>query len=165
MTYGERGQVQLILRNWISQQNFVQPFAVTLTLRQCVTVPIGTPSARMWINETLASQNLRHFLNKLNRSIFGKAAIRFNKSVACIPILEGGTHKRLHYHLLLDCPRADLVESFPGLIADHWRSSMWGYHQLDCQRDPDAGWVNYMTKFRDKTDFADAIDWVNVRLQ
>lgn len=164
MTYGERGQVQLILRNWISQQNFVQPFAVTLTLRQCITVPNGTPAAKMWINETLASQNLRHFLNKLNRSIFGKAALRFKKSVACIPVLEGGDFRRLHYHLLIDCPRADLVESFPDIIAHHWRSTNWGYHQLDCQRDPDAGWVNYITKFRDKPNYTDSIDWTNLHI-
>jgi hypothetical protein len=50
------------------------------------------------------------------------------------------------------------------LIADQWRSTQWGYWQVYCQANPDDGWTNYITKFRDKPNFADAIDWTNLRL-
>lgn len=140
------------------------PFAVTLTLRQCVDVPNGFSSVKLWLNETAAVQNFRHFLNKLNRSVFGKAACRYGKGIGCIPVLEGGGDKRLHYHAIIDCPRPDLLTDFPLLIADHWRSTQWGYWQIDCQANPDDGWLTYITKFRDKPNLADAIDWMNLRL-
>ena len=140
------------------------PFAITLTLRQSVTVPNGFSSTKLWLNQTSATQNFRHFLNKLNRCIYGKAAIRHGKGVGCIPVLEGGGDKRLHYHAIIDCPRPDLVTNFPMLIADHWRSTQWGYWQIDCQANSDDGWLTYITKFRDKPNFADAIDWTNLRL-
>jgi hypothetical protein len=41
---------------------------------------------------------------------------------------------------------------------------MWGYDQIEVRPDADRGWLNYITKLRDKPDFASAIDWVNVRL-
>ena len=164
MGYGVNGALQSSLRNWVSLDDWHAPFAVTLTFRQCMSVPIGTSSTKHWLTETSAVQNFRHFLNKLNRCVYGKAAIRHGKGVGCIPVLEGGGTKRLHYHAVIDCPRPDLVNDFPLLIADRWRSTQWGYWQVDCQSNPDDGWINYITKFRDKPSFADAIDWMNLRL-
>jgi hypothetical protein len=164
MGYSGNMALQSSLRDWLSLERWRQPFAVTLTLRQCVTVPNGTMPTKVWLTDTAATQNLRHFLNKLNRTVFGKAALRFGRGVGCIPILEGGSFKRLHYHAMLDCPRSDLTAEFPLLVAEHWRSTQWGYWQIDCQSDPDEGWLTYMTKFRDKPNFADAIDWTNLRL-
>ena len=92
------------LIDWISLDDWQNPFAVTLTLRQCVSVPNGTATFTSWLTDTAASQNMRHFLNKLDRSVFGKAATRFGKRVGCVPILEGGIGKRLHYHAVIDCP-------------------------------------------------------------
>jgi len=164
MGYGVNGALQSSLRNWVSLDDWYAPFAVTLTFRQCMVVPNGTLSSRHWLTEISAVQNFRHFLNKLNRCVYGKAAIRHGKGVGCIPVLEGGDTKRLHYHAVIDCPRHDLVTDFPLLIADQWRSTQWGYWQVDCQSNPDDGWINYITKFRDKPSFADAIDWMNLRL-
>jgi len=164
MGYGFNGALQSSLRNWVSLDDWHAPFAVTLTFRQCMTVPNGTSSTKHWLTETSAVQNFRHFLNKLNRCVYGKAAIRHGKGVGCLPVLEGGGAKRLHYHAIIDCPRPDLVTDFPLLIADQWRSTQWGYWQVDCQSNPDDGWINYITKFRDKPSFADAIDWMNLRL-
>ncbi len=164
MTYGVNVALQSSLRNWFSLDDWSSPFAVTLTLRQCVTVPNGILATKLWLTETVAVQNLRHFLNKLNRSVFGKSAVRFGRGVGCIPVLEGGGDKRLHYHAVIDCPRSELLADFPLLIADHWRSTQWGYWQTDCQANPDDGWLTYITKFRDKPNFADAIDWTNLRL-
>ena len=137
---------------------------MTLTLRQSTTIENGRLFTKLWLTDTVASQNMRHFLNKLDRSVFGKAATRFGKRVGCVPILEGGTGKRLHYHAIIDCPRPELAGDFPLLIADAWRTTMWGYQQIDCQRDADHGWLTYITKFRDKPNLADAIDWTNLRL-
>lgn len=163
MLLGQRGYRSHFI-NWISLDDWQDPFAVTLTLRQYVSVPFGTENFTHWLTDTAASQNMRHFLNKLDRSIFGKAASRFGKQVGCIPVLEGGGIKRLHYHAIIDCPRPELAGDFPLLIADAWRTTMWGYWQVDCQNDADHGWLSYITKFRDKPNLADAIDWTNLRL-
>ncbi len=152
------------LIEWIGLDDWRSPFAVTFSLRQCVSVSNGAISVSQWLTDTVASQNMRHFLNKLDRSVFGKAASRFGKQVGCIPVLEGGCDKRLHYHALIDCPRPELVADFPLLVADHWRSTQWGYWQVDCQANADDGWLTYITKFRDKPNLADAIDWTNLRL-
>lgn len=164
MAYGLNSSLQSSLRAWFSLDDWASPFAVTLTLKQSVTVPNGIMSTKLWLTEAVAAQNLRHFLNKLNRSVFGKSAARFGKGVGCIPVLEGGRDRRLHYHAVIDCPLPDLVAGFPLLITDHWRSTQWGYFQVDCQTDTDDGWLTYITKFRDKPNFADAIDWTNLRL-
>ena len=164
MGYSRNSALQHSLRQWFRLADWQHPFAVTLTLRQSVKVNDGYIATDVWLTNTLASQNLRHFLNRLNRSIYGKASSRFGKGVSCIPVLEGGGSKRLHYHAVIDCPRTNIVLEFPQLVAEHWHSTQWGYWQIDCQPKPDQNWINYITKFRDKPDYSDAIDWVNLRL-
>lgn len=164
MDWSKRAVYRERLIDWVQLDRWQAPFAVTLTMRQCVTVPNGTTSVTQWLTDTAATQNMRHFLNKLDRSVFGKAAVRFGKRIGCVPVLEGTGGKRLHYHAVIDCPRPELAGDFPLLIADAWRTTMWGYWQVDCQRDADHGWLRYITKGRDKPNLADAIDWTNLRL-
>jgi len=113
MGYSRNSALQHSLRQWFKLADWQHPFAVTLTLRQSVTVNDGDLATQVWLTETLASQNLRHFLNRLNRSIYGNASARFGKGVSCIPVLEGGGSKRLHYHAVIDCPRHDIAHEFP----------------------------------------------------
>lgn len=158
------GKMRSALREWIALESWTDPFAATLTLKQVINVPNGTSSNRLWLTEPSASQNFRHFLNKLNRNIFGKASQRFDKGVRVLPVLEGGGFKRLHYHAIIDCPSDFHRDDFSLHIVDAWRSTSWGYPQCHVSPDADRGWLNYITKFRDKPDFASSIDWVNVRL-
>lgn len=151
-------------RNWVNVDAWNSPFSATLTLRQSIIVSEGGLPTRIALSELSASQNFRHFLNKLNRAIYGKSAQRFSRGVAVIPVLEGGASKRFHYHAVIDCPLSDLVPDFPIVIADAWRSTQWGYKQTVIEPGADRGWLNYMTKFRDKSDFAASIDWMNIRL-
>jgi len=69
MAYGGNGALQLSLRNWISLNPWASPFAVTLTLRQCVNVPNGFSSAKLWLNETAqleqTSQEIANILAEL----------------------------------------------------------------------------------------------------
>ena len=164
MDWSTRAAYRERLIDWVQLDRWQAPFAVTLTMRQCVNVPNGTISVTQWLTDTAATQNMRHFLNKLDRSVFGKAATRFGKRIGCVPVLEGTVSKRLHYHAVIDCPRPNLVAEFPALVSDAWRSTTWGYWQVDCQNDADHGWLSYITKFRDKPNLADAIDWTNLRL-
>lgn len=158
-----RHLVRQAFRDWVDLDRWHGPHAVTLTLRQALYGLGDLGQARMPISDQLASRNFRHFMNRLNRSVFGKAAQRFGRGLAVVPILEGGSAKRLHYHAIIDCP-SSFEGNFHSEIIRHWQATDWGYHQADCQPGADLGWLNYITKFRDKADFAASIDLMNLRL-
>jgi hypothetical protein len=158
-----RELIRKAFRDWVDLDRWQSPTAVTLTMRQSISKETDDGCFHVRLNELSASQNFRHFMNRLNRAAFGKAAQRYGKGLAVVPILEGGSNKRLHYHAIIDCP-ATLRSDFHSEIVRHWLATEWGYYQTDCQHDADRGWLNYITKFRDKSDFAASIDLMNLRL-
>lgn len=129
-----------------------------MTLKQGVRVEAGFTYVRL--TPEAASQNLRHFLNALNRQIYGNAARRYGKRVRVIPVLEGCADKRFHFHCMIDCPRPELAPTFGMLVAQTWKSTQFGYREVLVEPG-DLGWVAYMTKLRDKEDMASSIDWMN----
>ena len=155
--------IRKAFRDWVNLDSWQSPCAITLTLRQAIFIEGDNGRIRQSLTQQEASQNFRHFMNRLNRSTFGKAAQRFGKGLAVVPILEGGSGKRLHYHTIIDCP-AKFGGEFHAEILRHWKATDWGYHQTDCQHGADRGWLNYITKFRDKADFVASIDLMNLRL-
>lgn len=157
-------QLRSSIRDWVDIDSWANPFSATLTLKQVAGTDNGFLARRVWGDELTASQNFHHFLNKLNRRLFGKAAQRYGKGVRVLPVLEGGNGKRLHYHAVIDCPRPDLHDLFPIIVATIWRDTQWGYSQIEVNPGADQGWLNYITKLRDKPDFGSSIDWVNARL-
>lgn len=145
------------IKKWILENNWVRPFGVTLTFKQFQKSDNGgvhflTPAA--------ASRNVRHFLNIVDKQVYGSAAERYGKRILRLAIVEGSETKHLHYHLLLDCPRENLIEQYPEMISNTWISTEWGNKQINIQP-CDSGWLDYMTKFRDKPNFADSFDWEN----
>jgi hypothetical protein len=135
--------------------DFNCPLAVTLTLKQCYRVN-GIVD---WIDPIKASQNLRHFLNVLNRKSFGKVGVRKERRLDCYPVLEDAAG-RLHYHLCLEKPKTRTPEQFTALIHQVWGKTRFGYREIDV-RPCDDGWIDYMTKFRSKPNLPDSIDWNN----
>lgn len=155
--------IQSTLREWLCVDDWNHAFALTLTLKQRIGGDGGISAAATSLTREIASQNLKHFLNVMNKQVYGSASQRHGKRLPVFSVLEGGNGKRLHYHLAIDCPRNDLIEVFPAMVILTWRTTLWGYdqtHVTPC----DAGWVNYMTKLRDKPDFASAIDWENCHI-
>jgi hypothetical protein len=126
-----------------------ETFAVTLTMKQ--------HTKGQTLDEMNASQNLRHFLNLLNRACFGTAARRKNMSVEVIPVLEKSYSGRLHYHLTLRNPNPKQAFFFQQRIADCWKKTDFADAQIDIQIASDvSGWNRYITKDR-RTN----IDWEN----
>ena len=118
------------------------PYAVTLTLKQRVD--------NLAIDIMIASQNLKHFLNRLNRWFFGNGSTRFNKSIQVVPIIENN-----HSHINeLD---------FDHAIRQCWLKTKWGYNHIDIQPMTDNGWIKYISKVNTKSEYDLAIDWVNLR--
>lgn len=152
-------ELQRSVRLFFNKNLVNRACAVTLTLRQTVAGEGGVGRVKLTADQ--AQQNYRHFLNLLNRAVFGKRAARFGRSVVSIPVLEGGRGHRLHYHAVIGCPSELSYSDFEELIRDCWAKTQWGYDEVDIQPDADAGWINYISKLRDKPDYAEAIDWQN----
>jgi len=155
MPHIQPAQIQTAIRQWVSVEQWRQPFAVTLTLKQVRWID---GSVQVSLTPEIASRNVRHFLNVLNKQVYGSASQRHGKRLRSLVAFEGSGTKRLHCHLMVDCPRPDLVETFPASVARAWSAADWSDCQIDV-RPCDDGWLTYMTKFRDKPDFASAFDW------
>jgi hypothetical protein len=152
---------QAAFRDFARIDHWHAPHAVTLTMKQGMPVANGYRSTMAYLDEGKASQNLGHFHSVLSRKLLGKPADRYGKRVPLIPVIEGGNGKRLHYHVMIDCPRADLQSDFSKLVRDTWLRTQWGHDQIDIQPQADIGWINYISKFRDKPNYSDAVDWPN----
>jgi len=157
--------IQSATREWLNSSAWANPHAVTLNLQQVVDTVTDRGVAPRFLDEQSASHNLRHLLNRLNQHFHGNAARRFGRKLQVLPVLEGGQHQRLHYHLLIDLPPSvDLDEAYP-LFVEQWLRTPWGYgrtHVQECTED--AIWLDYITKLRSKPDFFDSIDLQNLHM-
>jgi hypothetical protein len=107
-----------------------------------------------------AKRNLRLFLNILNRRTFGKSGVRKGKKLNCVAIMEGNT--RPHFHLCLEKPGGFSDSDFIELIGLAWAKTRFGDCQFDAKPCYDVnGWLDYITKYRTKSDYSDSIDWKN----
>ncbi len=158
----QRTEYREAFRSFVDLSKFVNPHSVTLTLKQSVVVHHGRLPIHIRIDHNRAVRNFRHFMNRLNRRVYGHSSCRHGKRVQVIPVLEGGELTRLHYHCVIDCPRAELTETFPDMIRKCWLHTDYGYDQIDVQPRSDSGWVNYISKFRTKSEFDQSIDWINL---
>lgn len=158
----QRIEYREAFRSFVDLSKFVNPHSVTLTLKQSVVVRYGQSSIHSRITPDRAVRNFRHFMNRLNKRVYGHSYSRHGKRVQVIPVLEGGEHTRLHYHCVIDCPRAELSDSYSNLIGECWLQTDYGYDQIDVQPRSDSGWVNYISKFRTKSEFDQSIDWTNL---
>ena len=105
-----------------------------------------------------ASQNFRHFMNILNSRLYGNAFKRHQKRLGVVPILENSLNNRLHYHLILECPKVISNDDFKQLIEICWKKTKFGYGQTDVQNIYSGGWVDYITKFKFSEDQVDLVN-------
>ncbi len=151
-------QYQQSVRTFANIETWQTPFAVTLTLRQSRQTD---PGRHVRLTREIASANFRHFMNILNKQVLGKAYTRFSQQLRVIAVLEGGDDKRLHYHAVIECPGDEQLLRFPALIQKSWLRTDWGFQHSNIQIDADNGWINYISKLRDKPSYVDAFDWAN----
>lgn len=155
-------RIQQELREWADISDWSNPFAVTLTFKSHVKLRAGSQTPGAYLNNAVAHQNFRHFMNILNKQFFGNAAERFGKRLRVIPVLEGTATKRTHYHAVIECPDDDLRLKFPSMIETSWLQTDWGNKQINVQADANSGWIDYITKFRDKYALEESVDWNNL---
>lgn len=154
-------RLQSEFRQFANYDKWKSPHAVTLTMKQGLLAANGNSSTFVRLTCQEASQNFGHFMNCMNRQVFGQAFKRYGKRLPVIPVLEGGNGSHLHYHATIECPRDDLELGFKSLIRSTWLKTQWGRREMDIKIDADEGWLGYISKERDKPDYDLSIDWLN----
>ncbi|MGA9209500.1 MAG: hypothetical protein WB347_16985 [Terriglobales bacterium] len=136
---------------------------VTLTLKQA-----RQPDSGGWlkIDDYRCRQAFRHFMNLLNRAVYGAAFRRYGKRLRVLPVLEKGevraralrswdrgTTGRWHIHCAIELPSHFDGIVLENLIRDCWAKVEWGYGRILVRDGANAGWINYMLKDRQKSEF------------
>lgn len=157
-TYTNRRMRRAFLA-YAKKMKWADPYFITVTLKAGIMTPQG------WVpcTQERAEQNVRHWINCLNRDLFGRRGRR-RVLLRCLPVREGGDGVvRMHYHIIVDRPETTSDLDFRCVAVLAWRLTQFGAHEVDVQRCSDLGGpLNYIAKFRSKTDYGLSIDWVNV---
>ena len=139
------------IQDWISQYadtDWTGWYSVSLTMRQSRRELSETSSGsfKFELDEIQASQNMRHFLTRLNKKIYGAAFTRYNKRVDAVPVFEYDKSNKLHYHLLIKVPNRISEYQLNALILTNWMKTNWGLWEMDLDETYDSGWLRYITK-------------------
>jgi hypothetical protein len=140
---------------------------VTLTLKQ------GRQHDRGWvkIDDYRCRQAFRHFMNLLNRAVYGAAFRRHGKRLRVLPVLERGeVHARAfrpcdtgmlgrwHIHSAIELPTHVAAIALEKLIRACWSKVEWGHNRILVRDGANAGWISYMLKCHQKSQFDDVFD-------
>ena len=124
------------------------PFCdVTLTLKQAFQTENG-----VWvkIDECRCKRAFRHFMNLLNRAVYGNTVKLHRKRVRVLPVLErgnvGGYSGRWHIHCAIELPSHLDTVGLERLIHECWAKVDWSYSRILVRDGTNASWVSYMLK-------------------
>lgn len=142
------------------------PVALTLTLKQRLEQNHIQGRYGEKLDPIKASKNTRHFMNRLNQTIFGKGFIRYGKRLCVVPIIEGNSYIRLHIHMTLEKPVHLDLDEFKNMIIKCWTKTKFGYYDIQIKEIDDYyGWFDYKLKNRSKGEgLHSSVDWDNVYL-
>jgi hypothetical protein len=143
---------------------------VTLTLRQVRQSACG---GWVRIDAQQCRKAFRHFTNLLNRAIYGAAFRRHGKRLRVLPVLEKGevgaralrsrergASGRWHIHCAIELPAHCDAVALEHLIRGCWIKVAWGYGQILVRDHANAGWIDYMLKATQKSQFEGFFDCV-----
>jgi hypothetical protein len=149
------------------------PFCdVTLTLKKARLCARG-----VWlkIDDYPCRRAFRHFMNLLNRAVYGAAFRRYGKRLRVLPVLEKGevraralrsrergTSGRWHIHCAIELPSHCDAIALEDLIRDCWAKVEWGYNRILVRDGANAGWITYMLKDRQKSCFEGFLDCIMI---
>lgn len=151
--------------SYFDKVDFTNPIAVTLTLKRVTYSETNGIKFHSYLDDVKTTQNVRHFLNRLNQRIFGNRFRRFGKRLKVIPVIEGDNKTRPHIHFTFDVPNHLSKDDFTLMVRECWERTHFGYHQYDITRIYDLrGWIDYKLKTRSKDDYGRSVDWENITL-
>jgi hypothetical protein len=143
---------------------------VTLTLKQS-----HRPQGDSWIRieDYRCRQAFRHFMNLLNKTVYGSAFRRHGKRLRVLPVLEKGdvrasslrpwergTSGRWHIHCAIEMPSHCDAVALEKLIRYCWSKVEWGHGRILVRDGANAGWIGYMLKDRQKSEFDGFLDCI-----
>ena len=109
----------------------------------------------------LQRKSLTCFRRKLNKSLFGAVAQRYENKLLLIPMSHGlYTGGRLHYHCAIGIPE-DRFEAIDMKVRAAWKAAPLSGHHIDIKPYRSSEWLGYMnreTKYINR----ECIDWSNV---
>jgi hypothetical protein len=143
---------------------------VTLTLKQARQSDTG---AWIKIDDYPCRQAFRHFMNLLNRQVYGPAFRRHRKRLRVLPVLEKGEVRacslrswergmsgRWHIHCAIELPAHLDAIALERLIRRCWAKIGLSYSRILVRDRANAGWINYMLKNRQKSEFDGFLDCI-----
>lgn len=143
---------------WISDVRVPNPVCVTLTEKQFYK--------GIRLDPIRSDQNFRHFLNLLNRKVYGNSYRRFDRRLNVFSVKEVSLNDRHHRHCMIEVPTNQTFEQFYSKLEWCWKETDFGYDNIHIDQPTsifeEDGWYNYILKFKTKTDFSTSIDWNNV---
>ena len=74
--------------------------------------------------------------------------------------LEHRTAGRWHIHCAIELPSHLDAIDLENLIRECWAKVEWGYDRILVRDGANAGWINYMLKNRQKSQFDGLFDWI-----
>jgi hypothetical protein len=143
---------------------------VTLTLKQA-----WQPDRGGWvkIDDYRCRQAFRHFMNLLNRAVYGSAFRRHGKRLRVLPVLEKGEVRaralrpwecgasgRWHIHCAIELPSRFDAITLENMIRECWAKVEWGHGRILVRDGANAGWIDYMLKDRQKSEFDGFLDCI-----
>jgi hypothetical protein len=112
-------------------------------------------------------------MNLLNRPVYGAAFRRHGKRLRVLPVLEKGEVRaralrscergasgRWHIHCAIELPSHFDAVVLEKLIRDCWAKVEWGHGRILVRDDANVGWIDYMLKHRQKSEFDELIDCI-----
>jgi hypothetical protein len=73
---------------------------------------------------------------------------------------NSGNNGRWHIHCAIELPSHFDVIAFEKLINDCWTKVDWGYDRVLVRKGTDRGWIDYMLKGRQKSEFDALLDCI-----
>lgn len=137
-----KSSLQAAYEEFVSEAGQDIEIAVTLTLRDSA-LKMGGISARLNVEKTV-----RHYINRLNRLVFGHGVRRRGQTLTVIPMIEGEvSRKRLHAHLGVSRPKHIDLQTWIGIALREAKQC----RQIDKEMKVEAvfsapGWIEYITK-------------------
>lgn len=147
---------------------------VTLTLKQGHRAESGS-----WIkvDHYRCRQAFRHFMNLLNKAVYGSAFRRHSKRLRVLPVLEKGevyarslrpcergTSGRWHIHCAIELPLHYDAPALERLVRVCWAKVELSNGRILVRDCANAGWISYMLKDGQKSEFDGLLDCVLIEM-
>lgn len=148
MIYEKDGALFEVLLNWIEQTNAT--IAFTGSVRQC---RMDLSGAKHWATLNDLSKSITFCMERASRDLWGRGEVRKGASLDYAGAMEGGgdSGTRLHAHLVIGgVPQGVSFNRVEDVLTHRWRTSRWGYFDVDVQRlasaDDVRRWARYVLK-------------------